>query len=197
MAKYNPKHGFSLVEIVVSTAVIAFLMTSLFNYVSMAGTIWQKTHETITLSNEGNMLLDTIEKDLWESAMVAMPTVGATSSILQYSKRVSDYQADPEFVRLRFEVSFDPAINTVTKTLFDNTAAISALGWEDDSLASGTLGPNRVVRSHHTYTLARSVKAFNVNRKGHRLIEIDVLLGTTDSAGNEKEVRMKRTVLVR
>lgn len=198
MMNIKRRHGFSLVEIVVSTAIIAFLMTSLFNYVSMAGTVWQKTHESITLSNEGNVLLDTIEKELWESAIVLAPAVGTATSVLSYSRRVSDYEDDPSFIRLNFEVAYDATTNTVSKALIETSAAIVEQGWEEASIADASpTGPKKIVRGHHTYALARSVKEFQVKREGYRLIEIDVLLGITDSAGNEKEARMKRTVLIR
>lgn len=197
----NNRRGFNLAEIVVASAVIALMMMSLISYVHSAGMVWQKSHATISLVNEGNTLLDFVEREIWHAEEISVPTIGATSIYLQYAKQVTDYDVTPATWTLDFQITCDfttgvasTAINLGTPKWTDGTYGAQADGW-----ASSTINaPKRIVLAQHNFNLCNNIKELKFFRKSNRLIEVLVKLSIPRVEDDyEREIVLRRMMMMR
>lgn len=189
--------GFNMAEVVISTIIVALMMTWLFNYVEIAGTVWRKSHATVNLTNDANALLDTLERELWHATECSMPQIGDTGSELHYAKVVSDYQAVASTTILDFRVYFDNTTHTVyTKVATDTvrwTTADTTMGWDIDTAS----GVKNLVIDQHNYDLARNVMSFSVHRKANRLLVVQAKLGITRDDGSDRVIEVSRSIMIR
>ncbi|GAB4281591.1 MAG: hypothetical protein Kow0029_26790 [Candidatus Rifleibacteriota bacterium] len=195
------KRGFNLAEVVVASAVIALMMVSLIGYVQSASSLWKKSHEIISLSNEGISLLDFIEREIWEAKSITSPAIGDSASSIVYSKIVSDYQEPtPNLFELDFEIAFNATtgsasarILTTTPKWTDATFGAAANGWSIDT----SPGSKKIVLSRYNFDIARNLKSFSVARTANRLLEVKISL-EAPKANEEtpRELTFKRIMIM-
>lgn len=189
--------AFSLAEVVVASAVIAMMMVSLIGYVQSAGELWQKSHATITISNEGNSMLDFIERELWGAKEVSVPAIGDTTSTLVYTKVISDYDVTPEYIPLDFQVVFDSATHVASTNLVESGAlwtAAGVAGWAIDTVQ----GDKKILRSRYNYDISKSLISFSVNRTANRLLNVTIMLSIKRPDEEfPREIEFKRSIIVR
>lgn len=189
------KRGFNLAEVVVASAVMALMMVSLIGYVQSAGTMWQKSHETISLSNEANSLLDFIERELWSARSITSPGIGEIKPTIVYSKIVSDYQGSPQTVEVDFRISSNPATGIASASIATDTIRwTNAAGWS----VGATSGSNKLLLARTNYFLTYNLKSLEFYRKANRLLEITVKMHVPRPDQEfERELTLKRLVIMR
>lgn len=192
------KHGFSLGEVVVSSAVMALMMVWLFNFVDVAGSLWQTSHAKVNLANEANVLLDAIERELSVATSLTFPSVGATEGELRYSKLVSDYHTPTAImVDLDFRILHDSLTHAVSKEVLFTAPkwpAAEIAGWSIDSMN----GEKIVVTSQHNFDLGRNVLELDVFRRHNKLVEITAVLGVIDAQGSiSRKISVSRNIVLR
>lgn len=195
------KRGFNLAEIVVASAVIALMMVSLIGYVQSAGTLWQKSHATISLVNEGNTLLDYIEREIWSAEEVSVPAIGASTTTLIYAKRVSDYQPSPATFTVDFRLTTDlttgvasTSIATNTPKWTDGVSGAAVNGWDFDT----TPGFKRILTAHHNFKLSSNLKQIWFERLSNYLIKVTVILQIPQTDQEyEREIEFRRMMILR
>ena len=189
LSALNQQRGMTLAEVIVATAVMALMITSLISYVQSAGALWQKSHSTISLTNDGNALLDYIEQELWQATSVSVPQIGDISSTTVYSKKVSDYQDAASFATLNFKLEFDNTTNKVAVSV--NTDNLPT-GW---SVGNG--GQYEVVEARHNYVICRNVIEFDVNRISNRLFDVTIKLSMPrPDEKTPREVEFRRLIVM-
>ena len=189
LSALNQQRGMTLAEVIVATAVMALMITSLISYVQSAGALWQKSHSTISLTNDGNALLDYIEQELWQATSVSVPQIGDISSTTVYSKKVSDYQDAASFATLNFELEFDNTTGEVAVSV--NTDNLPT-GW---SVGNG--GQYEVVEARHNYVICRNVIEFDVNRISNRLFDVTIKLSMPrPDEKTPREVEFRRLIVM-
>jgi hypothetical protein len=197
----NARKGFNLAEIVVATAVIALMMVSLIGYVQSAGTLWQKSHATIGLVNEGNALLDYIEREIWIAKDITTPGICATTSQLIYSKEISDYQASPATCTIDFVINTDFTQGIATTSLLlttskwtDPTTGADALGWSVDS----ALNTKEIISARYNFTLCSNLQEMHFYRKSNRLMVVTFKLSIPRVDDDyERVIEFKRMMIMR
>lgn len=176
--------------------VMAMMMVSLISYVQSAGELWQKSHATITLSNEGCTLLDYIERELWVATSISTPAIGATSNKIVYAKMVSDYQLPPATCTLDFQITFDPVTHVASSSII-----VSGANWvaaTADSWALNTVsGAKKVLLSRHNFDVCRSLKSLTVTRTANRLLDVSAILSITRVDESEREIEFRRSIIMR
>jgi hypothetical protein len=199
MMNLKARKGLSLAEIVVATAVMALMMTSLISYVQSAGTLWQKSHSTISLTNEGNALLDFIEQELWHASLIMYPSINSTDNYIKYIRKVSDYY-DPvvSFTKLDFIIEFndvDGEVSARVNTTPGNPRYDTAVadGW---SVAPAG-GQYTIVEARHNYVVCRNVEEFTINRVSNRLLDVTVKLSIQQQDQEDpREIEFKRLIVM-
>lgn len=195
------RNGFSLAEVVVASAVMAMMMVVLIGYVQSAGQLWQKSHGTISLANEGNSILDFVERELWHANDISYPAIGSNSTRLRYSKYVSDYQLLATSTLLDFQITYNPLTriaSTAVITAGTRWASATASGWAIDT----AVGTKKIVVAQHDYEIGRSVKKLTFNRLANRLLEVHLVVGLlrsedADNPDLEREIEYKRSIIMR
>lgn len=183
------RHGFTLVEVIVATTVMAFMMVALLQFVSFAGEVWQRTHQAVTLSTEGNALLDTIERELAAAKVITSPMPGAAAAnSVRFIKTVSDYQGTPVKGDAGLEILWD-APNKIVKT------QIIAL---PTTWTSATTGGAKVMDTDmYNYPLTRNVIDFQVIRTSTNLIDFYVKIEIERNAKEDtRTTEVRRSVLL-
>ena len=193
---HKNKLGFNLAEVVVASAVIALMMVSLISYVQSAGELWKKSHTTITLVNNGNALLDFVEKELWAAEQITAPPIGSDAQQLTYTKVISDYQSSPASATLDFVIEYMPASFTVRARVVDSgtncTYATGAGGWS----VGTTHGPKKIVLSNYNFDVCRYVKDIGFARRDNHLLDVRAILSISVSDQEfPKELNIHRTII--
>ncbi len=199
--RLSSRTGFSLAEVVVASAVMAMMMVVLIGYVQSAGQLWQKSHGTISLANEGNAILDFVERELWHANGISYPAIGSSSTRLRYSKYVSDYQLLATSTLLDFQITYDPLTriaSTAVITAGARWASASVDGWSVDA----AVGTKKIVIAQHNYDIGRNVKKLAFNRLANRLLEVHLVVGLlrsedADDPDLEREIEYKRSIIMR
>lgn len=195
------KRGFNLAEIVVASAVIALMMVSLIGYVQSAGMLWQKSHATISLVNEGNTLLDYIEREIWSAEEVSVPAIGASTTQMIYAKRVSDYQLSPATFTVDFRLTTDlttgvasTSIATDTLKWTDGVSGAAVNGWDTDTIP----GFKKILTAHHNFKLSSNLKQIWFERLSNYLIKVTVILQIPQTDQEyEREIEFRRMMILR
>lgn len=193
--------GFSLAEVVVASAVMAMMMVVLIGYVQSAGQLWQKSHGTISLANEGNSILDFVERELWHANGISYPAIGSASTRIRYSKYVSDYQLLATSTLLDFQITYDPVTriaSTAVITAGANWVNATTGGWASDT----AVGTKKIVIAQHNYEIGRNVKKLAFSRLANRLLEVHLLVALlksedADDTDLEREIEYKRSIIMR
>ncbi len=194
--------GFSLAEVVVASAVMAMMMVVLIGYVQSAGTLWQKSHSTISLANEGNAVLDFVERELWHANGISLPQIGNSSTTrLRYTKEVSDYQLVATTTVLDFQITFDPVTRIASASVItagSRWASATADGWSIDT----AVGTKKLVFAQHNYDIGRSIKSIVFNRLANRLLEVHLVVAIlriedAEDPGLERKIEYKRSIIMR
>lgn len=186
----NNKSGSLLIEILVSTMIIAMMMSTLFGFVSFAGEIWRKTHSSVNLMNEGNMLMDTIERELNVALLVTSPAVAADVPALVYQKTISDYNGTFGHDGV-FKISFDGPTRTVSLSIF--SAPTTDGGWTIATVD----GINKANSYYYNYDISKHVKSLSFNRTSERLMIITAVLAVKSENGKiDKEIVLKRNIIM-
>ena len=195
--RFSRRRGFNLAEVVVASAVMAMMMVALIGYVHSAGQMWQKSHETISLTNEGNTLLDYVERELWQAKSISVPAIGDSSSNLIYSKLVSDYQAVATQTEVDFQITADFTTGVASTSLLTTSAKwtnATAGGWGIGT----TLAAKKVLLAHHNFDLCANLKGIKFYRRANRLLEIIAIFSIPKADDDyEREIEFKRMVIMR
>lgn len=197
----NERRGFNLAEIVVASAVIALMMVSLISYVQSAGTLWQKSHATISLVNEGNTLLDYIEREIWSAEEVSVPAIGASTNQMIYAKRVSDYQPTPATFTVDFRLTTDLTTGVASTSIATDTpkwttpvTGAAATGWG----IAAVPGFKKILTAHHNFKLSSNLKQIWFERLSNYLIKVTVILQIPQTDEEyEREIEFKRMMILR
>ena len=79
------RRGFTLMEIMVATILIAAMMISMLSFVQVAADNWRRTDQTLTLNSEFNTIDHYLNNISMEVTKIASPTVaGGTISSMSY-----------------------------------------------------------------------------------------------------------------
>ena len=181
--------GSILIEVLVSTIIIGMMTTTLFSFVSFAGEIWRKTNSSVNLTNEGNMLMDTIEHELNVALTVTVPTIGTTATTITYTKKISDYQSSPTTATDGiFNIIYTPASRTVRLEI---TTAPS--GWSI-ATSDGSMQANSY---YYNYTLSNHVTVISFKRISKRLMKVSATLSVeTADEKIDKKLELERNIIM-
>lgn len=188
--------GFSLVEVVVATTVMAVMIVSFLSFVQFAGDAWERSQMTVNLVSEANVVLDFIERELDGAIGVDLPQPGDPAThTLRYGKFVSDGVAGP-MGSFTFEVAWPYAwtgVATTTllarvKTTGDSRYTYS--GWT----AGGSNGDNILVTDRYNFELGRHIHDFRVSRVGSRKIMVSIQVKMTRA---EDEIAQELATITR
>ncbi|NLI76277.1 MAG: hypothetical protein GX442_07540 [Candidatus Riflebacteria bacterium] len=173
--------GFSLVEVVVATTVMALMIVSFLSFVQFAGDAWERSQMTINLVSEANLVLDFIERELDGAVAVDVPQPGDPATYtLRYGKWVYDGVSPPP-ASLTFEVVWPYAWTGVaTTTLMARILTTGDPRFTGSGWATGnTVTNNTVDVDRYNYELGRHIASFAVRRLGSRKLEVAVQVSVT------------------
>ncbi|MBU1105101.1 MAG: prepilin-type N-terminal cleavage/methylation domain-containing protein [Candidatus Riflebacteria bacterium] len=166
------RSGFTLVEVLVSSIVIAMMMMSILGFVAYASEVWQRTHFATTLASEGQMLLDTFDREMSFASAIISPNVGApaTSTII-YKRTVFDYNRANSTASCSFRIEKHPTERRVYSKYNEGTL---------DTLWTVANDPANVAkqlaRSRHNYDLGRHVDTLEITRVSANRVDVRVVL---------------------
>lgn len=188
----NSKSGSLLVEVLVSTLIIAMMMSTLFGFVSFAGEVWRKTHSTVNLTNEGNMVMDTIERELSVALSIVSPTPGNAATSILYTKRISDYQGTPVFGKDGvFRITADYVNRLIRLSIV--SAPTTDGGW---TMLAGDSTRNANI-NYYNYNISNHVSTAVFERKSVQLMEISVTLAVkSEDEKIDKKIVLTRNVVM-
>ncbi|MFZ2958660.1 MAG: prepilin-type N-terminal cleavage/methylation domain-containing protein [Candidatus Ozemobacteraceae bacterium] len=87
--KNNCRQGFSLIEVMVATAMIASMIIALLSFVSIGADVWRRADQTITLSSEAEMINTYLRNATLATTKVILPAVGGSGSTFQFDLPVA------------------------------------------------------------------------------------------------------------
>jgi len=196
--------GFTMVEVLVAGMVIASMMVVLLNFVSYAGEIWQRGHINMTLSAEGNMLLEAIEREMNFATGITSPAVSATTNSIVFNRDVSVYCSTHgyETVNARFIIGDEGPDTTIASIAFID--ADGTPGPPVNPFSPITTWSIGAADAHFTlnvdrfqYVLSRHINTLNITRVTTNRIEVEVVLRTKRAEdGFEKKVAFNRSIVI-
>lgn len=187
------KSGFTLVEVLVSSIVIAMMMVSIFAFVSYAGEVWQRTQFATTMSNEGQMILDTFDREMSFTTKIISPPIGApaTSTII-YKRTIFDYNRSYFTASCSFRIEKDPTEKRVYSKYNEGTIET---GWTVADYPAPVT--KQLARSRHNYDLGRHVDTLEISRISANRVDIKVVLKAKRAEDEfETENEYNRSVLI-
>jgi len=196
------RRGFSLVEVVVSIGIIAMMITALLSFVSFGGELWQKNHMFTALTNEGNMLLDAVEREMSAATAVSIPTVGAAADDeLRYTKDIYDWAGPPrnKAITPNFRIYLQAGTRIVSSEYVTGTLVDpdTTAGWAVISTDPVGNEVKKLVTKLFSYDLARHIRTFDVTRPSTNRVEIRVVLNLKRAEdGVERRIEMKRELMI-
>lgn len=166
------KSGFTLVEILVSTMIIAMMMTSIITFVSYGGEVWQRTHFATTLAGEGQMILDSLDREMSFASSIVTPIVGAVAtSTVVYRKIVFDFDR-ANSASCTFIIEKDLTKKRVYSIFVEGS--YSPLLWTTANDPANVA--KEIARSRHNYDLGRNVDSLEITRVSTNRIDVRVVL---------------------
>ncbi|MBF0501723.1 MAG: type II secretion system protein [Candidatus Riflebacteria bacterium] len=80
--------GFTFVEVLVSTMIMAMMLVSLMSFVQLSSDTWRRTDQSINLGAEGSMVVETI-RNFAEKSYAMSPAIGDTSNVATFAMMVA------------------------------------------------------------------------------------------------------------
>ena len=156
------KPGFSLIEVVISTTVMAVMIVGLLSYVQFGSELWVKGERTITMNNNARAVSEAISRDLTLASDIIEPTLGVTSTQLRY------------VVPMATGTYYGTVKITLSKGT-DNVLKRSAPAFTVVNLiTSGAETTNKILKSRLEYPLAKDVATFVVTRISTWSVVVDL-----------------------
>lgn len=78
--KTHYNHGFTLVEVLISTIVMTMMMVSVIAYIQYGSQVWQLGHTKISAENYKRMAFELIKRDLMRAESIQSPAVSSTGT---------------------------------------------------------------------------------------------------------------------
>ncbi len=170
--------AFSLVEVVVSTTVLAMMFISLLSYVQLASEVWRRTDRDVTLTSEMGHVFDTF-RFLTENASDVDLAVGQSSNLPRIRINVATGTPSGLYYtgKVRIQVKFDPAdpnrlISTYTAFSAPGGSSITFIPGDDTSSSD----PKEVSLQRYYGTISEHVATFTVRRVASSSLEVFVRL---------------------
>lgn len=193
--KIISKSGFTLAEITISIVIISMMMVSLLEVVAYAGEVWQRSHMTNSLTSEGQMVLDAIEREMGFAVEVREPDIGdPATSTLEYDKIVFDY-SHANSSSATFKIEKLPLERRVYSKYTESSLFAGGWTYANDSLISPPPA-KEFVRSRYNYDLSRHVDTLEMTRTTNHILDCRVVLIATATNGLVKEFIFSRSIVI-
>lgn len=98
--KFKKNHGFTLIEVLVYSALLAFIMTGVMGAVYMIVQGFNRSSATVTADDEANFILRKFNWAMSCATSVTVPSRGATTNTLRVSRNNIPFGENPLFFDL-------------------------------------------------------------------------------------------------
>ncbi len=163
--------GFTLIEVIISTVMMAMMMFGMLNFVNYSGIAWKKGQEKMDASNYSRMVYECLKRDLLSTTEIGAPLVGNASDSIIFANNIKNRQGQE--TEAKFLVMVDP-----NKVLVKKIQAVGAGKTIDDTGIDDGLSANTIFFArHYNAVIARRVMDFKVYRETEKTLKVHLLIG--------------------
>lgn len=162
--------GFTLLEVLVSSLVMAGIMIAAMSHLWYASEVWRRGQQVVMVENQVRMVHDLVKREMLMARDVMEPTVGATSSYIYYAISVASPPSTVGTARffLKWNDGSAPEPFTLNRNLHANDLGLNAAFAQESFLA------------RHQFLVARDIATFTVTRVS--TWTLDVTIGALSTA---------------
>lgn len=188
-----------MIEVLVSSILVASLMGSLLWVIDYSTLVWAQIHQKNVLINEGVAVLDALESDLLVAKAVTQPAVGGDDVMLKFQGTVFAQNDTSKHATANFVYQLNAGVvgrSFENYVVTDNTGVTSiSPGVYSDATLS------KVPEMWYRYDLTRHVATFDVNRVATNRFDITIMLQSSIAQtaqtreNNVLQMTLTRTVI--
>ncbi|NLI76273.1 MAG: prepilin-type N-terminal cleavage/methylation domain-containing protein [Candidatus Riflebacteria bacterium] len=170
--------GFTLIEIVIATTVMALMVVSLLSFVSFGSDIWQRGEQAMNLTNSYRGIAELITSDMMGATALRNPVEGGgVATFLEYDLTIA---SGPTIGTATFQVQWDSPTRTLRRKIMAVPAPSAAIAAALVPTVADESTSTKIARTRYEFIIARNVATFAVTRLSNWTVAVQVGLQSVE-----------------